>query len=63
MKQVIRVLNEEIKRLKVQILESKKNNKGLWEKNQKLTEENKMLRNDLKLLGQHCQELNDNKDK
>ena len=61
MKEILSILNREIIDLKEQISESKRLNKYLWEKNQKLNDENKMLRNDLKELSQIYQELKNKK--
>jgi len=61
MKEILRVLNEEIERLKEQISESKSLNKSLWKSNEKIIEENRMLRNDLYELSQMYQELKNKK--
>ena len=61
MKEILSILNREIIDLKEQISESKRLNKYLWEKNQKLNDENKMLRNDLKELSKMYQELKNKK--
>jgi regulator of replication initiation timing len=61
MKEILSILNREIIDLKEQISESKRLNKYLWEKNQKLNDENKMLRNDLKELSEMYQELKNKK--
>ena len=61
MKQIFKIINDAIINLNNDIAESKRLNKYLWEKNQKLNDENKMLRNDLKELSQIYQELKNKK--
>ena len=61
MKEIFKIINDAIINLNNDIAESKRLNKYLWEKNQKLNDENKMLRNDLKELSQIYQELKNKK--
>jgi predicted nuclease with TOPRIM domain len=55
--EILRVLNEEIIRLKDEIAQYKDSNKSLFKSSERLYEENRMLRNDLKELSQMYQEL------
>jgi hypothetical protein len=61
MKEILRVLNEEIIRLKDDIEQYKDSNKSLWKSNEYIIRENIMLRNDLKELSQMYQELKNKK--
>jgi hypothetical protein len=61
MKEILRVLNEEIIRLKDDIKQYKDSNKSLWKSNEYIIRENIMLRNDLKELSQMYQELKNKK--
>jgi regulator of replication initiation timing len=61
MKEIFKIINYAIINLNNDIAESKRLNKYLWEKNQKLNDENKMLRNDLKELSEMYKELKNKK--
>jgi hypothetical protein len=59
--EILRVLNEEIIRLKGDIEQYKDSNKSLFKSSERLYEENRMLRNDLKELSQMYEELKNKK--
>ena len=61
MKEILRVLNQEIIDLKDEIEQYKDSNKSLWKSNEYIIRENIMLRNDLKELSQMYQELKNKK--
>lgn len=61
MKEILRVLNQEIIDLKDEIKQYKDSNKSLWKSNEYIIRENITLRNDLKELSQMYQELKNKK--
>ena len=61
MKEILRILNEEIIRLKEQISESKRHNKRLFDENAKLITETQRLKIDLFELSKYHEELKNKK--
>jgi regulator of replication initiation timing len=61
MKEILRVLNEEIERLKEQISENKRHNKRLFDENSKLITETQRLKIDLFELSKYHEELKNKK--
>jgi len=61
MKEIFKIINDAIINLHNDIEEHKDSNKSLWKSNERLYEENRMLRNDLKELSQMYKELKNKK--
>ena len=61
MKEILNILNDAIINLNNEIAQYKDSSKTLWKSNERLYEENRMLRNDLKELSQMYQELKNKK--
>jgi cell division protein FtsB len=57
MKEILNILNDAIINLNNEIAQYKDSNKSLWKSNERLYEENRMLRNDLYELSKMYQEL------